>query len=137
MNTVIDALVAALNAHDLDTAAGFFHADYRSQQPAHPARTFVGQAQMRANWAAMLSGVPDFRAEIVRSVDDGGSTWSEWRWHGTRTDGQPFAMNGVTIFQIEGGQIVAGRLYMEEVEQQAIGIEETVENLSGERPSTV
>jgi hypothetical protein len=74
MTEVIDRLVAAVNAHDLDAAAGLFHDDYRSEQPAHPGRAFVGRAQMRANWEAMFAGVPDFRAEICRSVQDGEAT---------------------------------------------------------------
>ena len=68
MSEVINRLVVAMNAHDLDAAAGFFHEDYRSEQPAHPGRAFVGRAQMRANWEAMFAGVPDFHAEICRSV---------------------------------------------------------------------
>ena len=134
MSEVIDRLVAAMNAHDLHAAAGFFHEDYRSEQPAHPGRSFTGRAQMRANWEAMFAGVPDFHAEIRRSVQDGDTTWTEWRWSGTRSDGQPFAMRGVTLFEITGGQIVAGRLYMEEAERDVAGIEQAVEHLSGRRP---
>jgi limonene-1,2-epoxide hydrolase len=134
MSEVIERLVAAMNAHDLDTAAGFFHEDYRSEQPAHPGRAFVGRAQMRANWEAMFAGVPDFRAEICRSVQDGDTTWTEWRWSGTRSDGQAFEMRGVTLFEITGDQIVAGRLYMEETERKVAGIEQAVEALSGRRP---
>lgn len=136
MSALTDRLLAAMNAHDLDGAASLFHPDYRSEQPAHPARAFVGRAQMRANWDAMFTGIPDFRAEIGRSVDDGDCTWSEWWWSGTRNDGQPFAMRGVTIFRIDDEHIVAGQLYMEEVERDAVGIEQTVENLAGDRPST-
>lgn len=136
MSVLIDRLLAAVNAHDVHGAASLFHPDYRSEQPAHPARAFAGREQMRANWEAMFTGVPEFRAEICQSVDDGDRTWSEWRWSGSRADGQPFAMRGVTIFRIDGGQIVTGRLYMEEVEQEAASIEQTVENLSGQRPST-
>jgi hypothetical protein len=91
---------------------------------------------MRANWEAMFAGLPDIQAEISRSVDDGACTWSEWRWSGTRPDGQPFAMSGVTIVRIEAEQIVAGRLYMEELEREVVGIEQAVESLSGERRST-
>ena len=82
----------------------------------------------------MFAGVPDFHAEIRRSVQDGDTTWTEWRWSGTRSDGQPFAMRGVTLFEITGGQIVAGRLYMEEAERDVAGIEQAVEHLSGRRP---
>jgi len=134
MTEVIDRLNVAMNAHDLDAAAGFFHEEYRSEQPAHPGRVFVGRAQMRANWEAMFAGVPDFRAEICRSVQDGDTTWTEWRWSGTRTDGQAFAMRGVTLFEITDGQIVAGRLYMEDVERDLIDIEQVVQDLSGHRP---
>lgn len=134
MTEVIDRLVVAMNAHDLDAAAGLFHRDYRSEQPAHPGRAFVGRAQMRANWEAMFAGIPDFHAEICRSARDGETTWSEWRWSGTRSDGRAFAVRGVTLFEIADGQIVAGRLYMEDVERDATGIEQTVEDLSGRRP---
>jgi limonene-1,2-epoxide hydrolase len=127
MSDVIDRLVVAMNAHDLDAAAGFFHADYRSEQPAHPGRAFAGRAQMRANWEAMFAGVPDFQAEICRSVQDGDTTWTEWRWSGTRSGGRAFAMRGVTLFETSDDQIVAGRLYLEEVERDVAGIEQAVE----------
>lgn len=134
MSDVIDRLVVAMNAHDLDAAAGFFHEDYRSEQPAHPGRAFVGRAQMRTNWGAMFAGVPDFRAEICRSVQDGDTAWTEWRWSGTGSDGQAFEMRGVTLFEITDDQIAAGRLYLEEVERKVVGIEQAVETLSGHRP---
>ena len=134
MGEVINRLVVAMNAHDLDAAAALFETDYRSSQPAHPGRTFTGREQMRANWAAMFAGIPDFRAEVVRSVDDGPITWSEWHWSGTRTDGQPFEMRGVTLFEIADDVIVAGHLYLEDVERDLIGIDEVVETLSGHRP---
>jgi ketosteroid isomerase-like protein len=68
MTEVIDRLAAAVNAHDLDAVAGLIHEDYRGEQPVHPCRAFAGRAQMLANWEAMLAGIPDFRAEICRSV---------------------------------------------------------------------
>jgi hypothetical protein len=89
---------------------------------------------MLANWEAMLAGIPDICAEICRSVQDGDTTWTEWRWSGTRSDGQAFEMRGVTLFEVTGGQIVAGRLYLEDVERDVVGIEQAVEDLSGRRP---
>jgi len=89
---------------------------------------------MRTNWEAMFAGISDFHAEICRSVQDGETTWTEWRWSGTLSDGQAFAMRGVTLFEITDDQIVAGRLYMEEVERDIVGIEQAVEGLSGRRP---
>ena len=43
-------------------------------------------------------------------------------------------MRGVTLFQITDGQIVAGRLYLEEIERDVVSIEQAVEALSGRRP---
>jgi ketosteroid isomerase-like protein len=137
MTELIDRLAKAMNAHELDTAAALFHENYRSEQPVHPGRLFVGRAQMHANWSAMFAGVPDFRAEVLRSVHSGGTTWSEWHWWGTRTDGQPLDMRGVTLFEIADDKIVAGRLYMEEVDQERAPIEHVVETLSGRLPERI
>ena len=134
MTDVIERLAVAMNAHDLDATSGFIREDYRSEQPAHPNRAFVGRAQMLANWEAMFAGIPDFHAEIRRSVEDGDTVWSEWHWSGTRSDGQAFDMRGVTLFQVADDQVAAGRLYMEDVEPDSAGIELTVEALSGRRP---
>jgi hypothetical protein len=123
-----------MNAHDLEAAAALFHEDYRSEQPAHPGRAFVGRSQMHANWAAIFAGIPDFHAELINSVEDRGTFWSEWLWTGTRTDGVPLQTRGVTLFQVDGKFIVAGRLYMEDVETALVGIEQVVEEISGERP---
>jgi hypothetical protein len=43
-------------------------------------------------------------------------------------------MRGVTLFEVTDGQVVAGRLYLEDVERDVVGIEQAVENLSGRRP---
>ncbi|CAH0190028.1 hypothetical protein SRABI83_01642 [Arthrobacter sp. Bi83] len=134
MSEIVDRLAAAMNAHDLEAAAALFHEDYRSEQPAHPGRAFVGRAQMHANWRAMFAGIPDFRAEVVRSVDDGNTTWSEWLWSGNRTDGQRFQVRGVTLFEVAGDFITAGRLYLENVEREDVGIQQAVQDLSGRRP---
>jgi hypothetical protein len=92
---------------------------------------------MLANWEAMLAGIPDFCAVICRSAQDGDMTWTEWHWSGTRGDGQAFEVRGVTLFEVAGGQIVAGRLYLEDVERAAVGIEQAVEDMSGRRPRPV
>jgi ketosteroid isomerase-like protein len=85
----------------------------------------------------MFAGIPDFRAAVLRSVRDGDTVWSEWHWTGTRRDGLPFDIRGITLFEIAGDHIVAGRLYMEEVERDMVDIAQTVEDLSGQRPDQV
>jgi ketosteroid isomerase-like protein len=136
MARVIDQLVERMNAHDLDGVVGLMHPDYHSEQPAHPAREFGTSAQVRANWDAMFRGIPDFRAELLRSADDRQTCWTEWHWRGNRTDGAPFDMRGVAIFELRDDRIAAARLYMEPVEHDGTDIEQAVESQSGLRPIT-
>ena len=135
MHATIGRLTAAMNDHDLDAMVALFHRNYDSRQPAHPGRTFVGREQVRANWGAMFAGIPDLRAELIRSAEDGELNWCEWAWSGTRSDGQSFEARGVTMFRVRHDLIVEGTLYMEDLEREAIGIDETVERLSGARPA--
>lgn len=103
--------------------------DYRSAQPLHPSRGFGGSAQVLENWSSVFAGVPDFRAELVASSQDGVAEWGEWYWHGHHVDGSPFAMRGTTIFVVRDGLITEGRLYMEPVETDAGDIEASVRDL--------
>ena len=132
---VIRQLVERTNAHDLEGMAALMHKDYQSEQPFHPARGFGGRAQMKANWGAILAGVPDLRAEVPASVQDGDVVWSEWHWWGTTEQGQPFDLRAITQFTVRDGLVVRGRLFAELVEQQGgPDINDSVEAQSGHRP---
>jgi len=127
MAALMNRLLAALNAHDLDAFVECFAADYRSEQPAHPSRAFEGREKVRENWTSVFAGVPDFQAELLTSVTTQNSVEiGEWRWSGTYTDGTPFAMQGVTVMKIEDGHIAWGRLYMEVIDQDGNDIDAMV-----------
>ncbi len=127
MGKVMNRLLAAMNAHDLDAFVACFAVDYRSEQPAHPSRAFEGSDKVRDNWTSVFSGIPDFNAELVLSATtEDGIEIGEWRWRGTHTDGSPFAMRGVTVMGLEGEQIAWGRLYMEVMEPDGVDIDEMV-----------
>jgi ketosteroid isomerase-like protein len=114
---VTNELLAAMNAHDLDAFVSCFAPNYRSEQPTHPGRAFVGNEKVRENWRGVFAGVPDFNAELVLSATtDDGVEIGEWRWHGTHTDGSPFIMRGMTVVGVQDGRIAWGRLYMEPVD---------------------
>ena len=113
---VLERLRDAQNRHDLEAFVACFDPDYDSQQPLHPDRAFVGSQHVRRNWAEIFAGVPDFRAELLRSARQGDTGWAEWHWHGTRADGTRLDMRGVTIFGIGHDRVVWGRLYLEDVE---------------------
>ena len=123
--SVLARLNAALNSHDLAALVACFEPGYASEQPAHPDRRFLGAAQVERNWAAMFAGLPDFRAEAVRTAAAGEEAWVEWHWTGTRADGSRLDARGVCVFGVRGGRVAWGRLYMEDVEAGA-GIEAAV-----------
>jgi len=128
MAEMMDRLLAAMNAHDLDAFVACFAPDYDSQQPAHPNRSFRGSGQVRKNWEGVFAGVPDFTAELLMSTEaSDGVEVGEWRWQGAHIDGSPFAMRGVIVAGIEHSQITWGRLYMEPVEQGGTDINEMVQ----------
>jgi ketosteroid isomerase-like protein len=129
---VAAALAAALNSHDLSAFVSLFAEDYDSKQPVHPDRAFRGSEQVRANWSAVFSGVPDFRAELIATAVDGETLWSEWRWRGTRQDGSPLDMAGVIICGVEAGRIAWARLYVEPVERDGERIDAVVREMSGQ-----
>ena len=114
--SVIDRLVAATNAHDLDALVDCFAPEYVNETPVHPARGFRGRDQVRRNWGTIFGAVPDIAARIVRRVVDGDRVWTEWEMTGTRRDGAPHLMAGVIIFGVAGEQIVSARFYLEPVD---------------------
>ncbi len=128
---VIERLRDAQNAHDLEAMLACFHADYRSEQPAHPARAFQGIDQVRANWSALLAGIPDFHAEILRSAVDDDTVFVEIHWTGTKADGTPLDERGVIIMGIRGDRIAWGRLYADEVEREGADIDAVVRRMTG------
>jgi ketosteroid isomerase-like protein len=128
---VVESLLAAMNARDIDAFVGCFAEDYDSKQPAHPDRAFVGRDQVRANWSAIFEGVPDFSAELVSAASDGDTEWSEWRWRGTHADGSKLDTAGVIVAGVSEGRLRWARLYVEPVEQGGAGIEAIVREMSG------
>ena len=117
MNAVVDRLVRAVNAHDLDGLVACFADDYVNETPVHPLRGFTGNAQVRANWTQIFSGVRDIEAKVLRAAEEGEFVWTEWDMSGTRTDGGPFAMRGVVIFGIAGDVVSSARFYLEPIEE--------------------
>jgi ketosteroid isomerase-like protein len=128
---LLDRLTAAQNAHDLEAMLACFHEDYRSEQPLFPARNFQGVAQVRANWSALLEGIPDFHAEILRSAVDGDTVFVEIHWTGTKADGAPFEDRGVLIMGVRDDRIAWGRLYAAEVEREGADIDAVVRRMAG------
>lgn len=121
-----ERIAAAINEHNLEALVACFDEDVESEQPAHPARSFMGRDQVRKNWEQIFRAVPDLRAELLREAADGDTAWAEWEWSGTRLDGTPHRLRGVTILGVRGDRAVLVRFYMEPVEQGGASIDRAV-----------
>jgi ketosteroid isomerase-like protein len=130
INRVINRLVKEGNQHNLPGLIACMALDYQSEQPNHPNRAFRGRDQMRKNWSAMFEEIPDILLELVDLAVNGNRVWTEWHWYGTRKDGVPYNVRGVSIFTVDGDEIKAGRLYMEMVEEAGLDIDATVEQIT-------
>jgi ketosteroid isomerase-like protein len=113
---VLERLLAAINAHDLEAMVSCFAEDYTNETPVHPPRGFRGQEQVRTNWSQIFAAVPNIQARTVRSTVDGDTLWTEWDIAGDRADGARFLMRGVVIFGVAGDTIASARFYLEPVE---------------------
>jgi ketosteroid isomerase-like protein len=130
---VIERLVSATNAHDLNQLVDCFSPSYVNVTPAHPERGFRGSAQVRRNWTTIFAAVPDIETRVVASaVTDGGQVWTEWEMSGTRRDGAPHAMAGVIIFGVKEDRIVSARFYLEPVETTTGDVNVNVQRLTHE-----
>lgn len=128
---VLQRLLAALNAHDLDGLVACFADDYVNETPAHPRRGFRGSGQVRTNWSQIFAGVPDLRAQVPRSAVDGDTLWTEWDIAGTRPDGAAFQMRGVVIFGVTDHAISSARFYLEPVEETSGDVDAHTRRLVG------
>jgi len=127
---LLERIGRAIDDHDVDALTAAFTDDVDSRQPAHPERQFVGAGQIRQNWAAIFAAVPDLTSRLERSITDGVTVWAEWDWSGTRRDGLPHRMRGVTILGVRNGRAEWVRLYMEPVVQADGGIDRAIEQLT-------
>jgi predicted SnoaL-like aldol condensation-catalyzing enzyme len=114
---VFERMIQALNRHDLDAMVVCIAPDYRSEQPLHPERNFVGQAGVRNNWSYFFKTIPDIQVEILGEVEEGDTVWAELHYHGTQPDGKKHAVRGVALMGIQADQIIWARLYIEEVKE--------------------
>ena len=126
---MVERLAAATNAHDLDALEACFAPEYVNETPVHPARGFTGRQQVRRNWEQIFAGVPDLQADLLDAVVEGDTVWSEWDWHGTRRDGAPHRMRGVTIQRVRDARAISVRFYMEPVDEGGPAAGEAVQRI--------
>src|SRR4029077_14070413 len=122
------------NEHDLESLVACFDQDYVSERPVHPARDFRGRDQVRRNWTQIFAAVPDLESRLVRSIATADTAWAEWEWAGTRRDGTPHLMRGVTILGVKDSGAAWARFYMEPVDLGGPAVDDAVRQALGGSP---
>jgi ketosteroid isomerase-like protein len=128
---VVERLLEAINAHDLEAMVDLFADDYVNEWPAHPERGFRGNQQVRRNWSQLFASVPDLRARLPRVAGDGDTVWTEWDISGRRRDGLAFLMRGVSIFGVSEGRLAWVRFYLEPVEETSGDVDAFTDRVAG------
>lgn len=128
----LDNFRAAVASHQAERVAECFREDCRFELPVHPARGFTGRDQARQNWSMIFETVPDLRVELVDAAHDGDTCWAEWSYTGTRTDGTPHLMRGVTIIKVDGtSRLREARFYVDFVDADGASISEHLQAMQG------
>ena len=125
-DAMVERLVRATNARNLDSLVDCFAPDYRNETPLHPSRGFVGRDQVRRNWEQIFTHVPNLHASVLRRAVSGDTVWSEWEMRGTRRDGAAHLMRGVVIFEVRDQRAASARFYLEPAQDTGETVSEAV-----------
>ncbi|MEO7235921.1 MAG: nuclear transport factor 2 family protein, partial [Lapillicoccus sp.] len=121
-------------AHDLDRLVDCFSLDYVLSDPVHPARSFVGSAQVRKNWGTLFEAIPDLRLEVQQHTVTDTRIWLEAAQTGTRRDGLVMYGQMVFIAAVSAGRIASAHVYVAPVEPGGPGIDAVMAAMAG-RPA--
>jgi hypothetical protein len=117
--SVLPALLAAFNAHDVDAVMAFFTDDCVMEMPRGPGpggRRLVGREQVRAGIQSRFDGIPD----VVYAHDShwrcGDRGVSEWTLRGTQASGERIEVRGCDLFEFAGDRIRRKDSYWKVVE---------------------
>lgn len=107
--TMLRAIAAAFDAHDLDAIMVHFAADAVFEAPRGPdpwGRRVVGAEAVREAFAARFAGIPDVRYQQDDHFVDGDRGASEWTLSGTSTEGQRIEIRGCDLWTFRDGKVV-------------------------------
>jgi steroid delta-isomerase-like uncharacterized protein len=105
---LLQALLDAFNAHDVDAVLSFFTEDCVFDMPRGSApggRRLIGPDQVREGIQARFDGIPDIHYGDDRHWTCGDRGVSEWTIRGTQRTGEPIEVRGCDLFEFTDGRI--------------------------------
>jgi ketosteroid isomerase-like protein len=116
---VLERMLDAFNAHDLDAIMSFFADDCVLELPRGPepwGRRLEGREQVRDGLASRFAGIPDVHYGDARHWLAGDRGCSEWLLTGTSAQGEKIAVRGCDLFEFRDGEVVRKDSYWKLVE---------------------
>ena len=106
---MLKAILAALNAHDLDRVMSFFAQDCVLEMPRGPdpwGSRSVGFAAVKEALRSRFTGIPDVHYGDGTHFVLGDVGVSQWTLTGTSTDGERIEVRGCDFYTFRSGKIV-------------------------------
>jgi ketosteroid isomerase-like protein len=104
----LKSLLAAFNAHDLDSIMGYFADDCVLLMPRGPepeGRRFVGKSAVREGLASRFAGLPDVHYSDDQHWVAGNLGVSTWLLTGTTKTGEQVRVRGVDLLEFRGNKV--------------------------------
>ena len=105
---VLQEVLDAFNAHDLDLIMSFFADDCVMDMPHGPGpggRLLVGKDEVREGIRSRLDGIPDIHYGDDRHWVSEHRGVSEWTIRGTQRNGERIEVRGCDLFEFVDGKI--------------------------------
>jgi steroid delta-isomerase-like uncharacterized protein len=114
-------IFAAINTHDVDALREIWADDVEER---FPDKTCHGKAELAAHFKGLFAALPDFRMELVSSVEDGETVFARWRLTGTHEGvfngidptGSSIALDGMDQFTFRDGKMAANFVVFDQME---------------------
>ena len=109
IRSLLEALCAAFNAHDLDAVMAYFADDCVLEMPRGPepwgARS-EGKTAVREALAGRFQGLPDVHYGDASHFVDGDTGISKWTLTGTTPEGRRLEVRGCDFYTFRDGLVV-------------------------------
>lgn len=117
---LLQSILAAFNAHDLDAIMAFFADDCSFDMPRGPEPWGLrchGKAAVREALATRFQGLPDVRYSDSRHWASGNFAVSEWLLTGTTPQGSRVRVRGCDHWEFQDGKVIRKDSYWKLVEK--------------------
>ena len=107
-HVLLERVLDAFNAHDLDAIMALFTEDCVFDMPRGPVpggRRLVGKDAVREGFRSRFEGIPDVHYGDERHFVAGDRGVSEWTIRGTLATGEPIEVRGCDLFELRDGKI--------------------------------